>query len=85
MWSGSTLGRFCLILSTNLATVVPAGTEGEQNPFLAHTALAGAVLLITGPVTVCPWEKGALQGKEKLTAAVSHPCCVAGNASRKSD
>lgn len=35
------------------------------------------------PCDVCPWEKGALQVKEEPTAAVSHPWCTAGNASRE--
>lgn len=50
MWFEGILGRFCPSLSASLATVVSAGMEGEQSPFPAHTALAGAMLLCAGPV-----------------------------------
>lgn len=72
VWFGGVLGRFYPILFTSSVTVVPAGTEGGQSPFPAHTALAGAVLL----KLVFPWEKGALQVREGLTAAASHPWCM---------
>ena len=50
MWFGGILGGFCPILSASLVTAISAGTEGEQSPFPACTALAGAVLLCAGPM-----------------------------------